>query len=118
MAYDALFPPDGANVALTPGYIKDKGEELRTERIVDAGFFMGHEFSEFAMKTDVTSGFLKNVKDFGAVGDNVADDTIAIQAALDSGGNIWFPDGIYRITGTLNVTHSNATLVGGNINFK
>ena len=40
-----------------------------------------------------------SVKDFGAVGDGVADDTVAIQAALDNqfanGGDIYFPPGNY-----------------------
>ena len=43
-----------------------------------------------------------NVKDFGAVGDGVTDDTAAIQAALDFGGTIHFPDGVY-ISETLNI---------------
>jgi hypothetical protein len=48
-----------------------------------------------------------NVKDFGAVGDGVADDTEAIQAALDatisspSFKPVYFPAGEYRITDTL-----------------
>jgi hypothetical protein len=39
-----------------------------------------------------------SVKDFGAVGDGVTDDTAAIQAAADHGGTIYFPDGTYEIT--------------------
>ncbi len=46
-----------------------------------------------------------NVKDFGAVGDGVTDDTAAIQAALDAaeaGGPICYaPPGLYRIDGAL-----------------
>jgi len=38
-----------------------------------------------------------NVKDFGAVGDGVADDTAAIQAALSLGGDIYFPEGTYLV---------------------
>jgi hypothetical protein len=39
-----------------------------------------------------------NVKDFGAVGDGVADDTAAIQAALNSTAtSVYFPTGSYRI---------------------
>lgn len=56
-----------------------------------------------------------SVKDFGAVGDGVADDTTAIQAAIDhanslGGGRILFPDGTY-ISGKLTV-YSNIYLVG------
>jgi len=40
-----------------------------------------------------------NVMDFGAVGDGVADDTAAIQLALNSGSeNIYFPDGTYLVS--------------------
>ena len=43
-----------------------------------------------------------NVKDFGAVGDGVTDDTAAIQAAINSrtsGGGVYFPRGVYLTTG-------------------
>ena len=45
-----------------------------------------------------------NVKDYGAVGDGVADDTAAIQAALDAtavGGTTFFSAGTYKVTATL-----------------
>lgn len=45
-----------------------------------------------------------SVKDFGAVGDGVTDDTAAIQAALDSSvRSILVPPGTYRITSSLNL---------------
>lgn len=44
-----------------------------------------------------------NVKDFGAKGDGVTDDTEAIQAALDTGKSIYIPNGTYKISQTLNV---------------
>jgi hypothetical protein len=45
-----------------------------------------------------------NVKNYGAVGDDKADDTQAIQAAINaadkrSGGIVYLPNGAYRITG-------------------
>ena len=45
-----------------------------------------------------------SVKDFGAVGDGIIDDTTAIQNALDSGKNIYFPAGTYMHTGGLTQT--------------
>ncbi len=47
-----------------------------------------------------------SVKDFGAVGDGVADDTAAIQDAINTGKSVFFPNGKYRIT-------SGLTLVSG-----
>lgn len=46
-----------------------------------------------------------SVKDFGAVGDYVADDTAAIQAAIDSttGNTIYFPPGTYKISAPINI---------------
>lgn len=45
-----------------------------------------------------------NVKDFGAKGDGLADETAAIQHAIDAGdGVLHFPPGRYRITATLRV---------------
>ena len=46
-------------------------------------------------------GVGKSVKDFGAVGDGVTDDTAAIQAALDAGGDVYFPAGRYKVTSQL-----------------
>ena len=43
-----------------------------------------------ALANDIVS-----VKDFGAVGDGVTDDTAAIQAALDTGSNVTFPKGSF-----------------------
>ena len=46
-----------------------------------------------------------SVKDFGAVGDGVADDTAAIQAALTAGAgkSVYFPAGSYAINAALSV---------------
>ncbi|MFD5294792.1 glycosyl hydrolase family 28-related protein [Streptomyces mutabilis] len=63
-----------------------------------------------------------NVKDYGAVGDNVGDDTAAIQAALNAcpmGGIVYLPAGAYRTSAPLTIppavtlmgTHSNLMAV-------
>lgn len=44
-----------------------------------------------------------SVKDFGAVGDGVEDDTAAIQLALNTASGIFFPAGKYRITSQITV---------------
>ncbi len=48
-----------------------------------------------------------SVKDFGAVGDGIADDTAAIQAAVNYastiGANVFFTSGIYKITSGITI---------------
>lgn len=56
-----------------------------------------------------------SVKDFGAVGNGVADDTAAIQAAINSAvtlnNSVYFPSGTYQITSTISLPN-NIALVG------
>lgn len=53
-----------------------------------------------------------SVKDFGAIGDGVTDDTAAIQAALDSGAlQIYFPQGTYLFK-NLTIPNVRITLFG------
>lgn len=57
-----------------------------------------------------------SVKDFGAVGDGVVDDTNACQLALNSvsvnGGRVYFPSGKYRITSSLILPLQQITVYG------
>lgn len=59
-----------------------------------------------------------SVKDFGAVGDGVADDTAAIQATVTAAGNrpggctVFFPNGTYKVSAPINVTKPGVMLKG------
>ena len=53
-----------------------------------------------------------NVKDYGAVGDGVHDDTAAIQAAIDAGTEIYLPAGTYLISKPLSVSTNGTRLIG------
>lgn len=57
-----------------------------------------------------------SVKDFGAVGDGVVDDTVAIQAAITAAANkaLYFPAGTYKVTQTL-VVSGNVHVFGSGI---
>lgn len=57
-----------------------------------------------------------NVREFGATGDGITDDTRAIQTAIASappGGTVWFPPGQYLVSQTL-ILRSGATYRGSN----
>lgn len=58
-----------------------------------------------------------SVKDFGAVGDGVTDDTNAINNAIIAkaslgGGNVFVPIGTYNISSTIYLSNTSVTLVG------
>ncbi|WP_207460164.1 glycosyl hydrolase family 28-related protein [Azospirillum sp. SYSU D00513] len=53
---------------------------------------------------DKLSDFV-SVKDFGAVGDGIVDDTLAIQAAIAAAKAVHVPPGIYRIGNTLTLPY-------------
>lgn len=57
-------------------------------------------------------GDVVSVKDFGAVGDGVADDTAAIQAAINAHGMVYVPSGSYKLTSTLILSSSYQGLIG------
>ena len=90
--------------------------------VVTANSFVGSASSATALATGSTTARtlanrfadVVNVKDFGAVGDGVADDTAAIQAAINYAGGIsnnptsvYIPStqNGYRVTSTLNITY-------------
>lgn len=59
-------------------------------------------FNELADKVKSATSYDFNVKMYGAKGDGIADDTDAIQAAIDAcceagGGTVFIPNGIYRL---------------------
>lgn len=55
-----------------------------------------------------------SVKNFGAVGDGVTDDTAAFQAAIDSKKSLYIPDGVYLISSTLTITATDSLCIAGN----
>jgi hypothetical protein len=56
-----------------------------------------------------------SVKDFGAVGDGVTDDSAAIQAAIDAVLNVVFPEGTYLVTSSVNLQNGSNLQIDGDI---
>ena len=86
---------------------------LRTDLAVASAVSAGSRLSGFrqtgtgatARTVDAKLKDTVSVKDFGAVGNGVADDTAAIDLAIASGAdNIYFPMGTYMTTGNHTVT--------------
>lgn len=96
---------------------------------------VGSHFNSLASQTDATQGTtllgykinatggtgrslasklreFVSVKDFGAVGDGVADDTTAFQNAFNAANNVYVPSGTYKLTAGLTVTNRNFSLFG------
>lgn len=84
-----------------------------------AGRVLSDNGSWVAQPTSVGGGAYQSVKNFGAVGDGVADDTQAILRAMrarsGSRGTIFFPTGKYLVTSTLSIAeivHEQITFLG------
>jgi hypothetical protein len=62
-------------------------------------FLVDSPASDTRVALDVVYGGTVNVREHGAVGDGVANDTTACQAALDAGagGQVFFPAGVYSV---------------------
>lgn len=74
------------------------------------------EVNELLNKVDDIKETIVNVKDFGAKGDGITDDTLAIQNAIQTvksigGGAIYFTNKRYRITSSITIPQG-ITLVG------
>jgi hypothetical protein len=70
--------------------------------------------AELAKSLNTINGII-NAKTFGAIGDGVADDTAALQAAIAaaSSGPLYIPPGIYRLTAPLELSVSGIRIIGG-----
>lgn len=53
-----------------------------------------------------------SVKDFGAVGDGATDDSTAVQNAVNTGKEVFFPNGLYKILTPITVATAGQRLVG------
>ena len=87
------------------------GERWSPEGRLPDFSFAGYQRGEKEIPTPPVT---HNVRDFGAVGDGVADDSDAFLTALDvmESGVLWVPEGRYRITKILPVDKPNLVVRG------
>jgi hypothetical protein len=88
-----------------------------TSLSVNSASVLYNEGGTSAVDTNVKAKLQEtvSVKDFGAIGDGVADDTASIQAAVNAtsiGGNLYFPAGQYKISAA--ITINKAITIFGN----
>ena len=102
-------------------YIKNKIPEL-DERVG----VIENEIEEINSSLENIKSFTINVKDYGAKGDGITDDTIAIKKAIEEaellindrltdGAIVFFPQGVYVVSDTLHIMKSGINLKGESI---
>jgi len=104
-------------LALSTGLVQPLGGAISADRVVATGLSEIKDAVN-ANATDSEGSFaaienklprIVSVKNYGAIGDGVTDDYLAVQAALDIGGTVFFPSGIYLLETQLRIK-SNTTL--------
>jgi hypothetical protein len=102
----------GSLVYSAPQATERYGNVINADGVVYDPPFTGALISGYTVEDKLAQ--MISVKDFGAVGDGVTDDTVAIQTAIDSGGGeVFFPKGNYIITAPIYI-ETGTTLTGEN----
>lgn len=97
-------PPNGVSIEAVTFSVLPLGVVDASQVRMTGGRTLDEKFGEF-----------KSIKDFGAVGDGSANDTVTIKNAISSmsvfGGTLYVPPGIYKVTETIYLP-SGVTLQG------
>jgi hypothetical protein len=105
------YSTSGNTLTFTEAPPLNSAIEVMTARILtdvgtaDAGAVTYTQGASGSVQTTVQAKLQESVsvKDFGATGDGVTDDTAAIQAAIDAASTIFVPSGTYKISSAIEV---------------
>lgn len=100
---DATLAPIVADFNAAIAQLGDISGAISSNDIVIATLVDTNSGSVTSNYLEETYGGVSNVKSFGAVGDGVTDDTVAVQSGIDAinaqgGGTLFFPPGTYMLT--------------------
>jgi hypothetical protein len=101
----------GAQVKFTTSQLNSSGLQANAFQVSYTPPFTGSVGTNVGNKLAQTV----SVKDFGAVGDGVTNDTAAIQAAINSSAgflSVYFPTGTYKITSQITISNDRVMLYG------
>lgn len=103
--FQSLLDAAGITPSGTPDEVGASDYFNAIGTLVGTGVYSTDGGTTFRDNVDRWSDFV-NVKDHGATGDGVTDDTAAIQSAANTSKPLYFPQGTYKIDGTITCSSS------------
>jgi hypothetical protein len=101
---------------VTPTSLRTNVAEGTTGRLAEVNTLHGavNELTNATTGTVVKGELVINVKDYGAVGDGIANDAVAINAAIVAAGNgeVFLPAGTYLVNSELVTTNTGSSIRG------
>jgi hypothetical protein len=99
------FDPKTLEVSLDKATLEEQETQSRTSSLESTVTSLQSSVSLLQGSSLTILYQAKNAKaDYGAKGDGVTDDTVALQTALNAGGPLYLPSGTYVVSSTLTVT--------------
>lgn len=113
-----LYAPKSSALPFTTSSWGADSAKFRAVQVTDANLITHTPAGTGAVATTVQSKLreMVSIKDFGAVGDGVADDTNAFTLAMASNRTVYVPAGNYRMTGSVTIPTSTFTKFIGEAN--